>query len=132
MSISAQRFNLALARDPYRGNTHGCFRFAWAAVKRAGGKDVWNSAADASLRNAPLSALGPAMRNGTLRVGDVVYANYKPGADPNSLNLAYGPHWFVYKGNGKFEDQYGVKSLAEMEAFVPNRKIDTIYHPFGR
>ncbi|HEY9721197.1 MAG TPA: hypothetical protein V6D47_04240 [Oscillatoriaceae cyanobacterium] len=131
MPITAQRFNLALARDPYKGSTHGCFRFAWAAVKGAGGKDVNSAKADASYSNEPLSALRSAARSGKLKIGDVIYANRKPGADPSSTNLAYGPHWFVYKGNGKFQDQYGVKTLAEMEAFIPNRKIDTIYHPFG-
>jgi hypothetical protein len=35
-------------------------------------------------------------------------------------------------GQGKFADQYGMKqSAAEMDQFVPGRKIDTIYHCFN-
>jgi hypothetical protein len=34
----------------------------------------------------------------------------------------------VYLGNGMFGDQYGTRNAAAMAAFVPGRKIDTIYH----
>jgi hypothetical protein len=70
------------------------------------------------------------IRNGSVRVGDVIYVNRSPGADPSSTNLAYGPHWFTYIGNGMFADQYGVRGAQAMANFVPGRKIDTIYHCF--
>ncbi len=86
---------------------------------------------DTSSRGQPLSHLKTMIDSGRLKPGDVIYANYRPGTDPSSTNLSNGPHWFTYMGDGKFIDQYGTKSLAEMDAFVPGRKIDAIVHPFS-
>ena len=42
--------------------------------------------------------------------------------------MRFGPHWFVYVGQGQFADQYGIRGAQAMSAFVPGRVIDTIYH----
>ncbi|MDB5097446.1 MAG: lytic transglycosylase protein [Cyanobacteria bacterium RYN_339] len=115
-----------------KGVTHHCFAYAWATVASAGGKGIGSAPQDKSARGKSTAALGEMAKNGELHVGDVIYVNKSPGADPSSTNLAYGPHWFVYMGQGKFADQYGMKqSAAEMDQFVPGRKIDTIYHCFN-
>jgi hypothetical protein len=118
--------------NPEKGVTHHCFAYAWATVKAAGGKDIGSAPQDKSARGQSTAALADTAQDGSLHVGDVIYVNKSPGADPSSTNLAYGPHWFVYMGNGKFADQYGIKQSAqEMDQFVPGRKIDTIYHCFN-
>jgi hypothetical protein len=118
--------------NPEKGVVHHCFAYAWATIRAAGGKDINSAPQDKSARGRPTSALADMVKDGSLHVGDVIYVNRNPGTDPSSTNLANGPHWFVYMGNGKFADQYGVKqSAAEMDQFVPGRRIDTIYHCFN-
>lgn len=114
----------------FRGVRHQCFRYAWTMARSAGGRSIDSAPRTTSARNAPITALDSMINQGKLRTGDVVYVNRRPGADPSSTNLAFGPHWFVYIGNGKFADQYGVRGARAMQAFVPGRRIDTIYHPF--
>jgi hypothetical protein len=67
------------------------------------------------------------VKEGRVRVGDIVYINRKPGADPTSTILSYKPHWFVYIGNNKFADQFGERDAAAMDRAFAGRKIDTIY-----
>lgn len=121
----------AARRNAYTGSTHNCFQFSRTLVMKAGGGDVRQLPDDRSGRGKPLSYLKTMIDEGRLKPGDVVYANYRPGTDPSSTNLANGPHWFTYMGEGKFIDQYGTKSLAEMEQFIPGRKIDAVVHPFS-
>jgi len=112
---------------------HHCFDYAWALVQGAGGRGIDAAAKSHEGRGHTLNYLATLAADGRLRVGDVVYSSSHPGADPSSLNLADGPHWFAYLGQGQFADQYGVKhGAAAMQQFVPGRKIDTIYHPFKR
>ncbi|MEB3186705.1 MAG: lytic transglycosylase domain-containing protein [bacterium] len=120
----------AARRNAYTGSTHNCFQFSRTLVMKAGGGDVRQLPDDRSARGKPLSYLKTMIDEGRLKPGDVVYANYRPGTDPSSTNLGNGPHWFTYMGEGKFIDQYGTKSLAEMENFIPGRKIDAVVHPF--
>lgn len=116
--------------NPEKGVVHHCFAYAWATVKGAGGKDINSAPQDKSCRGQDIGSLDSMVKSGKINVGDVVYCCKAPGTDPASTNLANGPHWFTYIGNGKFADQYGVKTGAEMAQFVPGRKIDTVYHCF--
>ena len=108
--------------------TH-CFAYAWLMVRLAGGKSIGAARQSHDGRWKPTSYIDTLVQQGKIKVGDIVYVNRKPGADPSSTNLAYGPHWFVYVGNGQWADQYGIKaSGGAMAAFVPGRYVDTIYH----
>jgi hypothetical protein len=118
--------------NPEKGVVHHCFAYAWATVTRAGGKSIGSARQLHAGRWNGLGSLSAMVQKGQIKVGDIIYCNYRPGADPTSTNLAYGPHWFVYIGKGQFADQYGVRSGAAMNAFVPGRKIDTIYRTFGK
>jgi peptidoglycan hydrolase-like protein with peptidoglycan-binding domain len=117
-------------QNRYKGRVHQCFRYAWAAAAGAGGRGIGSAPTSHAGRNASVSHLDRLIDQGQVRPGDVIYVNRRPGADPSSTNLSYGPHWFVYVGNGNFADQYGVRDAVAMQNFVPGRKIDTIYHPF--
>ena len=121
---------LAGLGNSYRGSVHNCYKYAWAVVEHAGGHDVDHSKASTSSRGQPLSHLKMLSEHGLLRPGDVVYADYHPGSDPDSIDLSDGPHWFVYVGRGKYADQYGVQTLQSMENMIPGRRIDTIFRPF--
>lgn len=120
-----------MVHNPYSRSVHNCFEYSWHLVQRAGGASIDSAAQAHREANRPLSYLGRMTADGTLKPGMVVYVNRRPGADPSSTNLAYGPHWFTYMGHGLYRDQYSTKTLPEMEAFVPGRKIDTIYDPFA-
>lgn len=117
--------------NPFTGQARECFRFAWHVATRAGGRDVWAAKGTKEHRWKSLDHLGTMIKQGTLRPGTVVYANRSPGADPMSTNLAYGPHWFIYMGQGVFADQYGKTDLAGMKATIPGRKLDEIFDPFA-
>lgn len=119
---------LAGLKNAYKGARHQCFRYAWTTVSRAGGKGIGAAVQSRAGRGTGVANLDALVRNGQVKVGDVIYVNRHPGADPSSSNLKYGPHWMVYLGNGMFGDQYGVRGARAMAAFVPGRKIDTIYH----
>jgi hypothetical protein len=106
----------------------GCFRYAWNVVARSGGRGIGQATQSREGRGNGTAHLETMVANGQVRVGDIIYVNRRPGADPTSRNLAYGPHWMVYIGQGQFADQYGVRDAKAMAAFVPGRKIDTIYH----
>jgi hypothetical protein len=125
-----QRRLQANLHNPYKGRVHQCFRYAWTTATKAGGRNIGNAPASHAGRNASIQHLDAMIDRGQVTPGDVIYVNRRPGADPSSTNLAYGPHWFVYMGNGRFADQYGVRDADAMAQFVPGRKIDTIYHPF--
>jgi hypothetical protein len=123
---------LAHQHNGYWQVVHQCFHYAWTMTGEAGGKSIGNAPQSSAGRWKPITYLAQMERDGRLHVGDVIYANIHPGADPSSTNMAYRPHWFVYIGNGQFADQYGIKgSAAAMQAFVSGRVIDTIYHTFG-
>jgi hypothetical protein len=119
---------LAGLTNRYKGARHQCFRYAWTTVARAGGKGIGQAAQSREGRGNGTAHLEAMVANGQVRLGDIIYVNRRPGADPTSRNLAYGPHWMVYIGQGQFADQYGVRDAKAMAAFVPGRKIDTIYH----
>jgi peptidoglycan hydrolase-like protein with peptidoglycan-binding domain len=119
---------LAGLKNAFKGVRHQCFRFAWATVAKAGGKSIGSAVQSHAGRGTGVANLDTLVRTGQVKVGDVIYVNKVPGADPSSSNLKYGPHWMVYLGNGMFGDQYGVRGAQAMAAFVPGRKIDTIYH----
>lgn len=114
------------------GGVHQCFAYAWATTNHAGGKPLGQAREDALYKHGDydLADLPKLVADGKISPGDIVYANTSPGADYSSTNLAYGPHWFVFMGEGRWADQYGVKTLAEMQATVPGRKLDTLFHPF--
>jgi hypothetical protein len=116
----------------YKGRVHQCFRYAWTTATAAGGRGIGSAQASHAGRYNSVSHLNSMIDQGAVRPGDVIYVNRRPGADPSSTNLAYGPHWFVYLGNRRFADQYGVRDAVAMQNFVPGRKIDTIYHPFAQ
>jgi peptidoglycan hydrolase-like protein with peptidoglycan-binding domain len=116
--------------NPYKGRVHQCYRYAWTMATTSGGHGIENARVSYSGRNAQIGYLNALISQGKLGTGDVVYVNRRPGADPSSTRLSYGPHWFVYMGGGRFADQYGVRDANAMAAFVPGRKIDAIYHPF--
>ncbi|MEB3299327.1 MAG: peptidoglycan-binding domain-containing protein [Candidatus Sericytochromatia bacterium] len=121
----------AFRGNPFTGKARECFRFAWHMATRSGGRDVWSAKGTKAHQWKSLDHLGTMMGNGTLKTGMVVYANRSPGADPMSTNLAYGPHWFIYMGNGVFADQYGKTDLAGMKATIPGRKLDEVFDPFA-
>jgi hypothetical protein len=130
---ATRRKLLAHLNNGYKGVPHHCFDYAWALVTGAGGRGINAAAKSHAGRGHSITYLQTMAADGRLHVGDVIYTNYHPGADPSSLNLADGPHWFAYIGNGQFADQYGVKhGAAAMQSFVPGRKIDTIYRAFPR
>jgi len=124
------RLNKAAAKNAYAGSLHNCYQFSRTTVLNAGGRDIGSLPDDRSARGQGVAHLQTMIEKGKLRPGDVIYANYRPGTDPQSLNLSNGPHWFTYLGHGKFADQYGIKNLKEMVAFIPGRKIDAVVHPF--
>jgi hypothetical protein len=127
----AQRL-IANLNNSEKGILHHCYAYAWAVVQGAGGKGNSTAPKDQSAMGKPIGYLDTMIQAGSLHVGDVIYVNKQPGADPASINLAYGPHWFVYMGNGQFADQYGIKqNAAAMNAFVPGREIDSIFHCFN-
>jgi Tfp pilus assembly protein FimV len=121
---------LAGLRNRFSGVVHHCFDYAWTTVQKAGGRSITAAQETHTGRNMPISHLNTLASQGKLKVGDVVYTSRRPGADPSSTVMAYGPHWFVYLGNDKFADQYGTRDAQAMQAFVPGRKIDSIFHPF--
>ncbi len=128
----AAKLKAALGNQ-WAGSTHNCFNYAWAVTAGAGGKPLGQAREEAVYKSGKHGTqdLAKMVTDGKVRPGDVIYVNTSPGTDYSSTNLAYGPHWFVYMGEGKWADQYGVKSLKEMEQTVPGRQIDTIFHPFG-
>ena len=105
----------------------GCFRYAWNVVARSGGRSIGQATQSREGRGKGTEYLGQMVKDGRIKVGDIVYINRKPGADPTSTILSYKPHWFVYIGNGKFADQYGERDAAAMDRNFSGRKIDTIY-----
>jgi hypothetical protein len=111
----------------HKGVPRACFRYAWTMVGQAGGRGIGRAPVSSAGRWQPVQHLDHLVRTGQVRLGDVIYVNRRPGADPSSTNLAYGPHWFVYVGNGQYADQYGIRSAEAMAAFVPGRKIDQIH-----
>jgi peptidoglycan hydrolase-like protein with peptidoglycan-binding domain len=121
---------LAHLHGAYWQVVHQCFRYSWNLVAASGGKGIGSAPRTTAGRGNGIGYLNTLISNGTLHVGDVIYVNRHPGADPSSTNLAYGPHWFTYIGNGQFADQYGQRDANAMQSFVPGRVIDTIYHPF--
>lgn len=125
------RLEQALSRNAYSGSRSNCYRFSRELVLDAGGRDIQSPSDDTSSRGRPLAHLAKLAASGDLRPGDVIYVSRRPGTDPSSTNLANGPHWFTFMGDGVYVDQYGKKSLAEMAAFVPGRVIDSIVHPFA-
>lgn len=112
----------------YNNRSGKCFKYAWRMVSQAGLDGIGAARQSYAGRNAGTAHVGDLVRQGKIRVGDVIYVNRVPGADPSSTNMRYGPHWFVYVGNGQFADQYGIRGAQAMSDFVPGRKIDTIYH----
>jgi hypothetical protein len=125
----------AAEHSQYNEGIHKCFKYAWDVNRQTGGKDINHATQSHDGRGQPITHLDQMVKDGKLKPGDVIYVNKKPGADPSSTNLAYGPHWFVYMGHGKFADQYHnratggrEKSATEMQAFVRGRVIDTVYH----
>ncbi|MDB5097209.1 MAG: penicillin-resistant DD-carboxypeptidase [Cyanobacteria bacterium RYN_339] len=114
----------------YKGRVHQCFRYAWATTAGAGGRGIGSATTSHAGRNAGVGHLDSLIDQGQVVPGDVIYVNKRPGADPSSTHLVYGPHWFVYLGNRRFADQYGVRDAQAMQNFVPGRRIDTIYHPY--
>jgi len=115
-------------RNRWKGSRHNCFRYAWSTISHAGGRGIGAAQQSRTGRGNDTSHLSALAANGHIKPGDVIYVNRRPGADPSSTNLRYGPHWFVYMGNNQYADQYGVRSANAMADFVPGRKIDTIYH----
>ncbi|MFC1745144.1 hypothetical protein ACFL35_14210 [Candidatus Riflebacteria bacterium] len=85
--------------------------------------------------------LTKAISNGDLKPGMVIYINNKPGADPDSMNMGYQPHWFTYLGkdeNGvpRFSDQYAYDyDLSGPRGIVAtygnNRLMDEILDPYA-
>ncbi|MEB3224106.1 MAG: peptidoglycan-binding domain-containing protein [Candidatus Sericytochromatia bacterium] len=122
---------MGAVNNRHKGVPRACFRYAWTMVAQAGGRSLGASSVSRVGRWQPIQHLDHLVQSGQVRLGDVIYVNRKPGADPSSTNLAYGPHWFVYVGNGQYADQYGIRSAAAMAAFVPGRKIDEIFRTFG-
>lgn len=126
---------LAHLNNPSRGIPGKCLKYASQVLVESGGMPMANR--DRSQlpqtqegRGQGLRYLDEMARQGTMKVGDLIYVNKKPGADPRSNNMAYGPHWFIYAGQGQYIDQHGIKSAAEMQNFVKGRVIDTVFHPF--
>lgn len=114
-------------RNRYYQRRHQCFRYAWTTVVAAGGKPYGRAEELRTGRGQGTAHLGAMAARGELQAGDVIYVNRRPGADPSSTNLRYGPHWMVYLGRGQFADQYGVRDAQAMANFVPGRKIDLIF-----
>lgn len=132
-SVALTRRLRAGCDNRYEDVKRKCFRFAWAATATAGGEGICKAKTTRTGRGQPITHLDKLVASGHVTTGDVIYTNRQPGADPTSRDLSKGPHWFVYMGDGTFADQYGdhAKTAAQMQRFVPGRKIDTIYHPFG-
>lgn len=105
----------------------GCFRYAWNLVALSHGRSIGNSTVSRAARGHSPAYLGQMAKDGRLQVGDIVYINNRPGADPTSTILSYKPHWFIYIGNGQFADQYGERDAAGMDRMFAGRKIDQIY-----
>ncbi|MEB3187263.1 MAG: LysM domain-containing protein [bacterium] len=124
------RLARALGQNSYQGSRSNCYRFARELVLDAGGRDIQHASDDASARGRSIMHLAELASSGRLQPGDVIYVNRKPGTDPSSTNLANGPHWFTFMGDGVYVDQYGKKSLSEMANFVPGRSLDLIVQPF--
>ena len=64
--------------------------------------------------------------------GTVMYLNNSPGADPNSMNMSYMPHWAIYVGGGKIVDNWANDwSIAEFinKYKGDGRLIDEIMPP---
>ena len=114
-------------RNGYTGSRHNCFRYSWSLISIAGGRSIGNARESRAGLGRDTAHIQPLVNNGQIVPGDVIYVNRSPGADPSSTNLRYGPHWFVYMGNNKFADQYGIRGAQAMADFVPGRKIDTIF-----
>lgn len=106
----------------------GCFRYAWHLVALSGGRSIGQCTISRDARGQSPAYLAQMIKDGRLKVGDIIYINNKPGADPTSTILSYKPHWFTYIGNGQFADQYGERDAAGMNRMFYGRKIDTIYH----
>lgn len=128
----ALRARLLAQRTNWASGLPGqCLSYANRLVVDAGGRAlVGAQALDVRVSHEgagrPVSYLDVLVREGQLRVGDVVLANPGPGQPPGTVR-----HWFTYIGNGEFMDQRGIKSAAEMQRFLPGRVIASIHHPFG-
>jgi hypothetical protein len=122
----AKRLNAHLHGAYWKASIQ-CFRYAWNVVARSGGRSIGQATQSRDGRGKSTAYLGQMVKEGRVRVGDIVYINRKPGADPTSTVLSYKPHWFVYIGNGKFADQFGERDAAAMDRGFSGRKIDTIY-----
>lgn len=122
----AKRLNANLHGAYWKASIQ-CFRYAWNVVARSGGRSIGQATQSRDGRGKSTAYLGQMVKEGRVRVGDIVYINRKPGADPTSTILSYKPHWFVYIGNGKFADQFGERDAAAMDRSFSGRKIDTIY-----
>jgi hypothetical protein len=125
---------IAHLNGPFVATAHECFQYSRHLIMRMGGKDIRTDVpADLAHRGVPISQLSTLVATGGVHVGDVLYATFVPGSDPMSMNPSSGRHWFTYIGDGKFADNSNktVQTAAEMNSFIPGRKIDAIFHPFG-
>lgn len=125
------------ATSHYAGVLHKCYRTAALTAQYMGG-NLSTARASTSARGLPISHLETSAAVGKLEPGMVIYANRRPGTDPDSVNLANKPHWFTYLGKDasgvmRFSDNFGSNySLDEMEArYGHGRKIDTIFDPLA-
>lgn len=124
------------AQAAFNGVGGKCFRTADTIVRRLTGQGIEGVPYSESSIGRPLSHLKTLVDMGKLKPGMVIYVSRQPGADPRSMNRAYGPHWITYLGKDRhnvprFADQFStnhtVQTLAEL---VPGRKIYQVFDPF--
>lgn len=115
-----------------------CFKTANLIVRWLSGHGIDNYKASESSIGQPIGHLNKLIEIGKLKPGMVIYVSKRPGADENSVIMAYGPHWFTFlgkdeKGIPRFVDQYStqqtVQSLTNM---LPGRKIYQVIDPFPK
>jgi hypothetical protein len=130
------------AEKAFRANANvgrACYRTAVMTANVngiAGDGHVWPSSK--KYQHKSMNSLKEAIAAGDLLPGMIVYVGRNPGTDPNSLNLANGPHWFTYVGRDnqgidRYSDQYKTDwTLEGMMGLVPGRKVDEILDPYRR
>ncbi len=130
------------AEKAFRANANvgrACYRTAVMTANVngiAGDGHVWPSSK--KYQHKSMSSLKEAIAAGDLLPGMIIYVGRNPGTDPNSLNMANGPHWFTYVGRDsqgidRYSDQYKTDwTLEGMMGLVPGRKVDEILDPYRR
>ncbi|MCO4783436.1 MAG: hypothetical protein KC646_14010 [Candidatus Cloacimonetes bacterium] len=129
------------ATDAYNvwpGTSGKCYPVSVLTARNNGSTgDGWSWKSSQKYRWKSMSSIDEAILDNSLKPGMVIYVNTAPGADPQSLDMSYLPHWFTYLGKdsegvSRFSDQYTTNSsLKEMINFVPGRLIDAFFDPYN-